>query len=155
MSGGLQTPVCDLLGIRVPILLAGMANGPSTPRLAAAVSGAGGLGVLGVSGMTCAEVEREIALVRELAPGAPFGVNAQLASPTPATGERARILEVMLPFRRELGLPDEPPEPAAADSAVALIECALAGGAAVVTTFDDPSPVAEATPRPTDPRRRA
>jgi nitronate monooxygenase len=145
MSSRLHTPLCDLLGIRVPILLAGMANGPSTPRLAAAVSGAGGLGVLGVSGMTCGDLERDLALVRELAPGAPFGVNAQLASATPATGERARILEVMLPFRRELGLPDEPPEAPTPDSAVALIECALAGGAAVVTTFDDPAPVAQAT----------
>ena len=32
----LHTPLCDLLGIRVPILLAGMANGPGTPELVAA-----------------------------------------------------------------------------------------------------------------------
>ena len=36
MSSPLHTPLCDLLGLRVPILLAGMANGPSTPGLAAA-----------------------------------------------------------------------------------------------------------------------
>jgi nitronate monooxygenase len=142
---GLHTPLCDLLGIRVPILLAAMANGPGTPELVAAVSGAGGLGVFGASGLTIAALERDMARVRELAPGRPFGVNAQLAPPTPATGERARILEVLLPFRRELGLPDEPPEPAQADTAVALIECALAGGASVITAFDDASAVAEAT----------
>ncbi|HEY3613797.1 MAG TPA: nitronate monooxygenase [Gaiellales bacterium] len=146
MSGSrLRTPLCDLLGIRVPILLAGMANGPSTPELAAAVTRAGGLGVLAASGLTCAELERDMARVRELVPGGRFGVNAQLAGPTPATGERARIVAVLAPFRRELGLPDEPPEPAPAASAVELIECALAGGAAVITTFDDPAPVAEAT----------
>ncbi len=141
----LRTPLCDLLGIRVPILLAAMANGPGTPELVAAVTRAGGLGVFGASGMTCAALERDMALVRELVPGGPFGVNAQLAPPTPATGERGCILEVLRPFRQELGLPDEPPEPPKADSAVALIECALAGGAAVITAFDDPAPVAEAT----------
>ena len=78
--------------------------------------------------MTCEALERDLARARELAPDGPLGVNAQLAPPTPATGERERILAVMLPFRRELGLPDEPPEPAKADPPVALIECALAGG---------------------------
>ena len=146
MSGPrLHTPVCDLLGIRLPILLAGMANGPGTAELVAAVTGAGGLGVFGASGMTCSALERDMARVRELVPDAPFGVNAQLASATPATGERARILEVMRPFRRELGLPDEPPEPARPDPPAALIECALAGGARVIATFDDPAPVADAT----------
>ncbi len=146
MSSRLHTPLCDLLGIRVPILLAGMANGPSTPGLAAAVSArrrprrprSVGHDLAATSSATW----RSSASWRRTSP---FGVNAQLASPTPATGERARILEVMLPFRRELGLPDEPPEPATPDSAVALIECALAGGATVVTTFDDPGPVAAAT----------
>ena len=54
MSAGLRTPPCDLLGIRVPILLAGMAGGPSMPELAAAVTRAGGLGVLGATGITAA-----------------------------------------------------------------------------------------------------
>ncbi|MEZ5232889.1 MAG: nitronate monooxygenase [Acidimicrobiales bacterium] len=42
----LRTPVCDVLGIRYPVLQAGMAvagNG----RLAAAVAEAGGLGTIG------------------------------------------------------------------------------------------------------------
>ena len=141
----LHTPLCDLLGIRVPILLAGMANGPGTPELVAAVTGAGGLGVFGASGMTCAALERAMARVRELVPDGPFGVNAQLAEPSPATGERDRILAVLAPFRRELGLPEEPPEPTRPDPPAALIECALARGATVVTTFDDPAPVAAAT----------
>jgi nitronate monooxygenase len=105
----LQTPLCALLGIELPILLAAMANGPSTPELTAEVTRAGGLGVLAASGLTCAALERDMARVRELVPGGRFGVNAQLAGPTPATGERARILAVLAPFRRELGLPDEPP----------------------------------------------
>jgi len=141
----LRTPLCELLGIRLPILLAGMANGPGTPELVAAVTRAGGLGVFGASGMTSAALVRDMARARELAPEGPIGVNVQLAQPTPATGERARILEVLKPFRRELGLPDEPPEPGSADSPVALAETALAAGATVIATFDDPAPVAELT----------
>jgi nitronate monooxygenase len=145
VSSALHTPLCDLLGIRVPILLAGMAQGPGTPELAAAVTRAGGLGVFGASGMTAAALERDLARARELAPDGPFGVNVQLAQPTPATGERARIVEVLKPFRRELGLPDEPPELPPAESPVALVEAALAAGVEVIATFDDPAPVAEAT----------
>ncbi len=140
----LRTPLCELVGIRVPILLAGMAGGPGTPEVVAAVTNAGGLGVFGASGMTTDSIERAVARARELTDG-PLGVNAQLAATTPATGERERILAAMLPFRRELGLPDEPPEPPAPASPVALIEAALAAGAAVVTTFDDPAPIVAAT----------
>lgn len=41
-----RTPLCDLFDIEYPVLLAGMGGG-SGPELAAAVSNAGGLGVLG------------------------------------------------------------------------------------------------------------
>jgi len=44
----LHTRICDMLGIRHPILLAGM-GGASTPELAAAVSNAGGMGILGAA----------------------------------------------------------------------------------------------------------
>ena len=141
----LHTPLCDLAAIRVPILLAGMANGPSNPELVAAVIRAGGLGVFGASGMTCEALDREISRARDLAGDGPIGVNAQLAPPTPATGERARILEVLKPFRRELGLPDEPPARGPADPPAALIETALRAGVRVITTFDDPAPIAEMT----------
>lgn len=42
----MTTPLTKLLGIKYPILLAGMSN-ISMPRLAAAVCNAGGLGVVG------------------------------------------------------------------------------------------------------------
>jgi len=44
----LHSRVCDILGIDYPIVLAGM-GGASGPELAAAVSNAGGLGVLGAA----------------------------------------------------------------------------------------------------------
>ena len=139
----LRTPLCDLLGIRVPILLAGMANGPGTPELVAAVTRAGGLGVFGASGMTSAALLEGIARARELAPEGPIGVNVQLATATPPTGERERILEVLRPFRRELGLPDEPPELPRSEPPAALVEAALGAGVDVISTFDDPAPVAD------------
>jgi NAD(P)H-dependent flavin oxidoreductase YrpB (nitropropane dioxygenase family) len=69
----IHTPVCDLLGIRHPIVLGGMAGGTSVP-LVAAVSNAGGLGTLGVARTPAAQIPKDIAAIREATPG-PFGVN--------------------------------------------------------------------------------
>jgi NAD(P)H-dependent flavin oxidoreductase YrpB (nitropropane dioxygenase family) len=69
----LRTPVCGLLGIDVPILQAGMATS-TTPELVAAVSSAGGLGIIGGLNRTPDELRREIRRVRELT-SRPFGVN--------------------------------------------------------------------------------
>jgi NAD(P)H-dependent flavin oxidoreductase YrpB (nitropropane dioxygenase family) len=68
-----HTPVCHLLRIAVPILQAGMAT-YTTPELVAAVSNAGGLGIIGGLGRTPDELRREIHEVRELT-DRPFGVN--------------------------------------------------------------------------------
>ena len=51
----LKTRLCEMLGIEYPILLAGM-GASAGPSLAAAVSNAGGFGVLGASGMSPDEV---------------------------------------------------------------------------------------------------
>src|SRR2546430_17671742 len=42
----LRTPLCDLLGIELPIVAAPMGPSISGPELAAAVSNAGGLGIV-------------------------------------------------------------------------------------------------------------
>ena len=60
-----------LLGIRHPILLAGMAGGPTTPELVGAVSRGGGLGVLGVNSMTVDAARAAVRASRELAGGGP------------------------------------------------------------------------------------
>jgi nitronate monooxygenase len=133
----------DLLGIRHPILLAAMAGGPSTAELAGEVTRAGGLGVLGLSGMSLdAAVETTRAAVAR-AGGGPVGANAQLAPSSPPTGDRAKISAVLAPFRAELGLPPEPPAPARLPSGLELLEAALGAGAMVVTTFEDPTPAIE------------
>jgi NAD(P)H-dependent flavin oxidoreductase YrpB (nitropropane dioxygenase family) len=69
----LQTPVCDLLGIELPILQAGMSS-YTTPELVAAVSNAGGLGIIGGLFRDGEELRDEIRKVRELT-SRPFGVN--------------------------------------------------------------------------------
>jgi nitronate monooxygenase len=58
----------------VPIVLAPLAGGPSTPELAAAVCEGGGLGFLAGGYLTAAALEERIARLRELT-ARPFGVN--------------------------------------------------------------------------------
>ena len=58
----------------VPIVLAPLAGGPSTPALAAAVSGAGGFGFLGAGYLTTDRLASAIAETRGLT-DQPFGVN--------------------------------------------------------------------------------
>ena len=69
----LQTRVCDLLGIQLPIFQAGMSS-YTTPELVAAVSNAGGLGIIGGLSREPDELREEIRKVRELT-SQPFGVN--------------------------------------------------------------------------------
>jgi NAD(P)H-dependent flavin oxidoreductase YrpB (nitropropane dioxygenase family) len=69
----LHTPVCQLLGIELPILQAGMST-YTTPELVAAVSNAGGMGIIGGLGRSPEGLREEIAKVRELTTR-PFGVN--------------------------------------------------------------------------------
>ncbi|KAI7543238.1 2-nitropropane dioxygenase [Hortaea werneckii] len=83
----LQTPICPLLGITYPIILAGMARTSSGP-LAAAVSNAGGLGVIGGLGYTPTQLRT---IIHELksnlsSPDLPFGVDLAL----PQVGGSAR-----------------------------------------------------------------
>ena len=63
----------DRIGMRVPIVQAPMA-GVTTPRLAAAVANAGGLGSLGVAAMDAARAAEEVRQTRALTP-ARFNVN--------------------------------------------------------------------------------
>lgn len=71
--------------LAVPIVLAPLAGGPSTPPLAAAVSNAGGLGFLGAGYLAATALQEQIAQVRTLTSG-PFGVNVFVPG-TPAEPE--------------------------------------------------------------------
>ncbi len=78
----LKTPLTDLLGIKYPILLAGMSLGmddrmPSPPRLAAAVTDAGGLGVMGCGSRKPDTIDRCIKEFKQLTSG-PLGIDLLL-----------------------------------------------------------------------------
>jgi nitronate monooxygenase len=69
----LETPLCGLLGVRVPLVQAPMANN-APPGLAAAVSSAGALGSIAGAALSPDELRTAIREVRE-ATDAPFAVN--------------------------------------------------------------------------------
>ena len=75
----IRTPICDMLGIDYPILLAGM-GGVSYAELCAAVSNAGAFGTLGMAGRSHHEIGEEIRKVRDLT-DKPFGVDLLAAVP--------------------------------------------------------------------------
>ena len=69
----LKTPLCDLFGIELPIILAPMGTCTSA-ELAAAVSNAGGLGGIGTLFRATAAIKRDIDVVRTLT-RRPFAIN--------------------------------------------------------------------------------
>ena len=75
----IQTPICDLLGIRYPILQGGMAWIADAP-LASAVSNAGGLGIISAMNANAEWLRNEIRKARTMT-DRPFGVNIMLKSP--------------------------------------------------------------------------
>ncbi|CAA7265151.1 unnamed protein product [Cyclocybe aegerita] len=83
----ISTPITELFGIKHPILLAGM-NVAAGPELAAAVTNAGGLGVIGGIGYTPKILRQQIQLIKKdlKDPKAPFGVDLLL----PQVGGSAR-----------------------------------------------------------------
>ena len=84
----IRTRLTDLLGIACPVVQAAMGY-VSGARLAAAVSQAGGLGLIASATMSPAELCSAIKEVRERT-GAPFGVN--LRADAPDARERAEMI---------------------------------------------------------------
>lgn len=101
---GLHTPLCDLLEVEHPIMLAGM-GGVSYAELAAAVSNAGGYGVLGMAGRSPEFIRDEMRKVRSLT-DKPFGVDLLAASPESLTASVEIIVqEGASSFVAGLGVP--------------------------------------------------
>ena len=75
----MKTRICDLLGIEYPIIQGGMAW-VATHELAAAVSEAGGLGIIGAGGAPASWVHEQIRQAKK-ATDKPFGVNLMLMNP--------------------------------------------------------------------------
>lgn len=75
----ISTILCEILGIKYPIIQGGMAW-VATGELAAAVSNAGGLGIIGAGNCKTSLVKEYIDTARKLT-DKPFGVNVMLMSP--------------------------------------------------------------------------
>ncbi len=75
----MKTRITELLGIEAPLILPGM-SWISTPQLVAAVSNAGGLGILASGPLTPQETRESIRQIRELT-DKPFGVGVTLLMP--------------------------------------------------------------------------
>ena len=88
--------VCALLGMELPIIQAGMVW-CSGWELASAVSGAGGLGILGAGSMHPGVLRDQIQKVQAAATGKPFAVNVPLLYPA-VEEHMASIAELGVPI---------------------------------------------------------
>jgi enoyl-[acyl-carrier protein] reductase II len=89
----LRTPLCDLLGIRYPICQAGM-GWVARSTLAAAVSEAGGLGVIAAAHGSPADLREEIRRVRDRT-DRPFGVDILFATVRTGGDESDRFTDAV------------------------------------------------------------
>mmetsp|Transcript_12623 Transcript_12623/g.30563 ORF Transcript_12623/g.30563 Transcript_12623/m.30563 type:complete len:376 (-) Transcript_12623:1681-2808(-) len=100
-SAATGTRITRLFNCDVPIVLPGM-SWISTPELVAAVSNAGGVGILATGPLKPDETRASIKRIRELAPNKPFGIGATLLMPgstenaTVALEEQVPIINVSL-----------------------------------------------------------
>jgi enoyl-[acyl-carrier protein] reductase II len=90
----MKTRITELFGIKYPILLSGM-SWISVPTLVAAVSNAGGLGILATGALSADETRKSIQEIRQLT-DKPFGANASLMFPGAADNAKV-LLEEKVP----------------------------------------------------------
>jgi nitronate monooxygenase len=76
----------DFRDLSVPIIVAPMAGGPSTPQLAAAGTNAGGLGFVAAGYLTAEVFAERLAAARSLSSG-PIGANLFVPQPSAGTAE--------------------------------------------------------------------
>jgi len=99
-----RTPICDLLGVDHPVLLAGM-GGVSYAEVCAAVSAAGGFGSLGMAGLPPRAIRDQMRRVKDLT-DRPFGVDLLTAQPETLTASVDVIIaEGARAFIAGLGVP--------------------------------------------------
>jgi enoyl-[acyl-carrier protein] reductase II len=84
----MKTRITEMLGIKYPILLSGM-SWISVPEMVAAVSNAGGLGILATGPLEKEQTRESIRQIRKLT-DKPFGANASLLFP--GAKESAKVL---------------------------------------------------------------
>ncbi len=101
----MKTRITELLGIEYPVIQGGMAR-VSECRLAAAVSEAGGLGIIGSGNAPGDWVRDQIRRTRELT-DKPFGVNIMMMSPYAGDAARAAAEEKVKAVTTGAGSPEK------------------------------------------------
>ena len=101
----MKTRVTEAIGIEKPIFQGGMAW-ISEHKLAAAVSNAGGLGIISAMNAPADYLRKEIRACRELT-DKPFGVNVMLMSPHVAEVAQVRLEEHVPVITTGAGMPDK------------------------------------------------
>jgi NAD(P)H-dependent flavin oxidoreductase YrpB (nitropropane dioxygenase family) len=91
-----MSELLERLGVERPVVQAGMGGGLAGHALAAAVSGAGGLGTIGI--LPPEPLGRAIAAARERAPGKPIAVNLLLPFARRAHWEVAKDADAVVTF---------------------------------------------------------
>ncbi len=99
----MKTRITELLGIKHPIILAGM-SWISEPKLVAAVSNAGGLGILAIAMLSPEEARRQIRETRDLT-DKPFAINAMLINRNAKEIVRVALEERVPVINYSLGRP--------------------------------------------------
>lgn len=128
----LKTEVCHLFGIEFPIIQAGMAGGPATSELAAAVSNAGGLGTLGAAYLDPEALRQAIAEVKAVTEK-PFAVNIFTSKEQDDFSRIEEVQKALEPFRKELGI-EKPIISNSADWSRQQFEICLEMGVPVIST---------------------
>jgi len=104
-----QTTFTRAFDLRLPIIQAPMLGGATTPELVAAVCAAGGMGSFAAAASAPRAIADGVARIRALT-DRPFSVNLfVLDTPKPTPQQVARAIELLAPFRAELGLPPGQP----------------------------------------------
>ena len=118
----MRTPLCDLLGIEHPIV-----GFTPSEHVAAAISRAGGLGVLGcVRFNDPAELDSVLSWMDASTEGRPYGVDVVMPATLPAEGAVADLAEMIPPGHRdfvsrtllELGVPPLPDDTPAGEGVI-------------------------------------
>jgi enoyl-[acyl-carrier protein] reductase II len=104
-EGTMDTRITKLFGIKYPIVLSGM-SWISVPRMVAAVSNAGGLGILATGPLDPERTRASIREIRRLT-DKPFGANATLLFPGSAANAKVLVEEQVPVINYALGKGDE------------------------------------------------
>ncbi|MFD1068016.1 NAD(P)H-dependent flavin oxidoreductase [Oceanobacillus locisalsi] len=103
-----KNTLTEKIGIRYPIIQAGMAGGITTPELVAAVSNAGGLGTLGAGYLNAEQTKESIRKIKQLT-DKPFAVNLFTPeTPEVRSEEVNQANEWLSPFREALHISQVP-----------------------------------------------